>query len=124
MEKKLPGVFANKVEKPVGNNKKVFYSSHNDVESAGVNSDAIDNRRTGSTLSAAIEKAKSAGTPNINQKINSIFNSSNYIYKADVVLTTRDGKISKRIVGKNSIHLITMENELIPISEIIDIEIK
>lgn len=61
---------------------------------------------------------------NINQKINEVFNSSNYIYKADVELTLKSGTVVKRIVGRNSTHLITIENELIPISDVIDIKRK
>ena len=34
----------------------------------------------------------------------------------------KDGTVTKRIIGKNNTHLITMENELIPISDIIDIK--
>ena len=59
---------------------------------------------------------------NINQKINEIFSSSRYIYKADVEITLKSGKVVKRIVGKNSVHLITYDNELIPISDIVDIK--
>ena len=36
----------------------------------------------------------------------------------------KDGTVTKKIVGKNSTHLITMENELIPISDIVDIKTK
>ena len=59
---------------------------------------------------------------NINQKINNIFNSNKYVYKADVVITTKDGKVVKKIIGQNKTHLITIENELIPISNILDID--
>ena len=73
MEKKLPSVFANKNAKTVGNNKKVFYSSKDD------NLDIITNEDRGET--------PKRNERNINQKIKDIFNSSNYIYKADVELT-------------------------------------
>ena len=58
---------------------------------------------------------------NINQKINEIFNSRNYIYKANVVIEMKDKTISKTIIGRNSNYLITNSNELILISDIIDI---
>ena len=51
-----------------------------------------------------------------------MFNSTSYIYKADVKITLKNGSISKRIVGRNSTHLITIDNELIPITDILDIE--
>ncbi len=89
----LNGFFANKVDK--SNNKKVYYSSL---------------------------KEKKKNTKSVYQKINDIFNSRNYIYKADVVITTNDGTFSKRIIGRNKVSLITDKNEVIPIDSIIDIE--
>lgn len=106
MDKKLPGVFANKIERKAGNNEDVYYS----------NKDSKENEER--TVSSPI---KSNGK-NVNQKINEIFTSTNYIYKADVKITLKDKTINKRIVGRNSTHLITMENELIPLTDIVDIE--
>ena len=102
MDKKLPKVYANKIEKKVGNNDDVYYSHR-------LEDDRNDN------VSNLDEK-------NVNQKLNEIFNSTNYIYKADVKLTLKDKTVNKRIVGRNSTHLITIDNELIPISDIINIE--
>jgi len=104
MERKLPEMFVNKVE-TTGNNNKVFYSSKNEERTADV------------PVSKGREK-------NINQKISEIFSSSTYVYKADVELTIRGDIVTKRIVGRNSTHLITLDNELIPISDITDIKRK
>lgn len=90
-------VFANRINKQIHNNEVVYYSKNNE------------------------EKVDKKSTKNVYQKINEIFTSRNYIYKADVVIKTRNGTLSKRVIGKNSNHLITSDNELIPISEIIDI---
>lgn len=106
LEKKLPKVFANKINKNAGNNKNVFYSENNNVDETFSVSD------------------KNMLAKNINQKINEIFNSPNYIYKADVIIKLKDKTIDKRIIGKNSSNLITIENELIPISSIVDIKLK
>lgn len=118
MEKKLPSVFANKVERNAGNNKRVFYSADERMTASLPNENGQDRTSTGRTISTG------EITKNINQKINEIFKSSNYIYKADVELKLKSGKITKRIIGKNANNLITMDNELIPISEIIDIKRK
>lgn len=107
MEKKLPGVFPGKVKKNCGNNKQVFYSNKEEKE--------VSNEDRG----AGYKKVK-----NVNQKISEIFNSSNYVYKADVEIKLKSGTFNKRVVGRNSTHLITMENELIPIADIIDIRRK
>jgi len=108
MDKKIPKVFANDVNS-CGNNKGIFYSSHDeDIDFSASSSDDIVTNN---------EK-------NINQKIRDIFNSSSYVYKADVDIKLKSGNVTKRIVGKNSTHLITMDNELIPISDILDIKKK
>lgn len=104
MDKKLPKVFANKINKNLDNNKSIFYSNKENI-------DVVDNSIRNSNPAV-----------NINQKINSIFSSPKYVYKADVDITTNNGVVSKRVVGKNGTHLITIDNELIPISNIIDIE--
>ncbi|MEG2322541.1 MAG: hypothetical protein RSB71_03580 [Bacilli bacterium] len=94
MEKKLPKVFANDINKSLTNNDRFYYGKE--------------------------EKPKSK-IP-ISQKINKIFSSTNYVYKADVDITLNSGKVSKKIIGRNKTDLITMDNELIKISDIIDIE--
>lgn len=111
MEKKLPRVFANKIDKSLDNNENVFYSAKDDNDNLSDNAFFYQNERT------FVPNEK-----NVNQKINSIFTSSRYIYKADVDIKTKDGVISKRIIGRNSTHLITIDNELISITDIIDID--
>jgi len=121
MEKKLPKVFANKIEKEVGNNKMVFYSSKDGLDDGNSDirsySDKFDN--FSNKVKENLVKSK-----NIYQKLNDIFSSSRYVYKADVEIKLKDGVITKRIIGKNSTHLITIDNELIPISDILDIKHK
>lgn len=101
MNKKLPGIFANKDLRNVNNNSKVYYSYQKKEE----------------TPRSLIGKS-------VLQKINTIFSSNNYIYKIDVVITLNDKKITKKIIGKTKTQLITMDNELIPINDIIDIDYK
>lgn len=104
MEKKLPKLYANKIEKSLDNNTNVFYSRSQDDS---------DDRK---------DNSFGVRGENIYQKINSIFNSPKYVYKADVDIKTKNGLISKRIIGKNNTHLITIDNELISIADIIDIK--
>lgn len=96
MDKKLPKVFVNQIDKQINNNEKVFYSKEE-------------------------RSAKEVKGSNINEKISAIFASPKYVYKADVKIKLKDKTITKRIVGKNGNFLITIENELIPISDILDI---
>lgn len=105
MEKKLPSIFANKINKNIDNNKKIYYS---DLEQ-----NKIKEQQNNNFLKPQI---------NINQKINKIFNSPKYVYKADVTIKLKDKTINKKIIGKNNNNIITIDNELIPISDIEDIE--
>ena len=100
--KDLPKVFKNNVDKKFNNNNSVYYSSS-------------ENRNT--SLKENTEDNK-----NVLQKINEIFSSPNYVYKANVEITLKDKKITKRIIGRNKDFIITMDNSLIPINEIMDIK--
>ncbi len=96
--KDLPKVFHNKVNKNFNNNRSFYYSNNEPIE----------------------EEKKDTRT--ITQKINDIFSSPNYIYKANVEITLKDKKIVKRIIGRNKNYIITMDNDLISINDIIDIK--
>ena len=106
MSKELPKVYANKIEKNIENNKEYVVSKNEEKKETNNISE-----------NTSIEK-------NINQKINEIFSSYKYVYKADVVITTDEGEIVKNIIGKNGNNLITMDNELIDINSIKDIKFK
>lgn len=114
MKKELPKVYANKIDKEIKNNEFVAYSRNDRLDNREIIEEDGDN-------SSILSKELSG---NVNQKIRDIFNSKNYIYKADVVISLKDKKITKRIVGRNNNYLITYDNELIPITEIVDIDYK
>lgn len=113
VEKKLPKMFANKIEKELNNNKKVFYSKES---MQGKERDTVvkpSNENNGTRI---------AETKNIYQKINDIFTSEKYVYKANVNIKTKTGNIKTKVIGQNKSHLITFDNQLIAITEIEDIE--
>ena len=97
--KDLPKVFQNNTSKKFNNNNSVYYSN-----GKSTNDDNLvrDNKT-------------------ILQKINEIFSSPNYVYKANVEIKLKDKTINKRIIGRNKNFIITMDNMLIPITDIIDI---
>ncbi len=105
MDKKLPGIFVNKIEKKINNNNTVYYSKAN--------------------TNIKDEKQEKNDIPvNIRKKIQTLFKSTNYIYKLDTEITLKDKVITKRIIGYNERDVITFDNELIPIESIVDIEMK
>lgn len=102
MDKKLPSIFANRIDKKIENNSMVCVTKNEDrnVIMEEVKPEKID----------------------INKKLNKIFSSPKYVYKASVTITLKDKVITKKIIGKNGKNIITLDNELIPIEDILDIE--
>ena len=105
MEKELPKMYQNKINKTVNNIQKVYST--------------IDNKTTSSE--PAMTRSNRYKNRSINRKIDDIFNATDYVYKADVTIVTDTETLKKRIVARNKNNLITMENEFIPISIIRDI---
>lgn len=92
---KLPKVFANPIDKKINNYQDLYYSD-----------------RTPKALSKK----------DVNKKINEIFGSLDHVYKSRVRITMNDGIIEEQIVGKTNINLLTIDNKLIKITDILDIE--
>ena len=111
MEKKLPKVFANPQSKKFVNNEKVYYSK----EKNDLKFDLYKETKGDNTLLNSSNK-------NIYQKLNDIFSSEKYVYKADVEITTKKEKIKTKIIGQNRTHIITMDDKLIPITDIENID--
>lgn len=109
MKKDLPEMYHNNINKNINNNKCIYSSLIKNTEE----------ENTKKNSNKEINKKNDWFT--IEQKIFNIFNSKDYIYKADVTIVTDTQTIKKRIVGKNANNLITIDNEYIPISIIKDI---
>lgn len=98
MDNSLPKVYAAKIEENLKNTQEVFYSSKD------MRSQKSDNLT-------------------IESKINNIFNSKDYIYKKEVIISFKDKEERKVIIGRTNSSLLTFNNEHINISDIIDIKI-
>ena len=101
--KDLPKVFRNNVDKKFTNNNLIYYSN-NDTRNTSINEEIKDNKT-------------------VLQKINEIFASPNYVYKANVEITLKDKKVTKRIIGRNKNYIITMDNKIISIDSVKDIKV-
>ena len=106
MDKKLPKIFANKIDKKIENNNTYYATDKKEVEEVEAKKNTYD-------IPISVE-----------QKIKKIFNSTRYVYKADVLITTKNASFTKKIIGSSGGKLITIDNELIPIDDIIDIKFK
>lgn len=105
MKKELPKMYQNKITKTVPSIQKV-YSTINTKE------DIREDRTISNTRYPSIS---------IEKKIDNIFNSPDYVYKADVTIITDTETLTRRIIARNRNNIITIDNEYIPISIIRDI---
>lgn len=95
------------------------------VFAARIDKDLTNNNHFAITRSEEVVKQKKETInfeKSINQKLRDIFSSSKYVYKADVIITLKDKTITKKIIGRNKNQIITIDNELINIDDILDIE--
>jgi len=98
MKKKLPSLYKGKVKN----------NNSNQKESIVGNEKVI---------------VKEENTKPVSRQIKDIFSSPNYVYKADVSITLNTGEIIKKtIIGKTNNSLITMDDELIDVSNISQID--
>ena len=61
---------------------------------------------------------------NINEIIDSIFNGVGYSYNIPLIITTKDKIYETSLISRNNKNINTLDNQSIPISEIITIERK
>ena len=103
MNKKLPEIFQNKIDKTLDNNENIYYSATKTAkETIDINEKPVT----------------------IREKINKIFSSPTYVYKANVKITLDDKTYNTRIIGRNKNYLITMDNKTILIDDIKNIEVQ
>ena len=96
MKKDLPSVYANPIDKEIRNNNDIYFGK------------PIEDRSTNKV--------------NVYEKINGIFASPHHVYKSNVSIYTRNGKINTTIVGKSGNFLLCLNGDRINMLDIIDIE--
>ena len=105
MNKELPKMYQTKINKVVPSIQKVY-------STLDTKDDLIEERSIPSTKYSSIS---------IEKKIDNIFKSPDYVYKADVTIVTDTETLKRRIIARNRNNIITINNEYIPISIIRDI---
>ena len=100
MNKKLPNIFINKINKKLDNNKEVYYSDY----------DKKDN---------VVDKFEDI--KDIRNKMNEMYKDVPFLYKKKVVITLKDKEIEAKVISYNQNYLITMDNKRILLDDILDI---
>ncbi len=96
--KDLLKVFANKIDKILNNNKNVSYGELRDG-------------------------TKSVDRETLTKKINALFDSSDTTYSYNCKIIFSDREERHILIGRTNNYLVTRREKLIPISDIIDIEL-
>jgi hypothetical protein len=94
MEK--PRVFVSPINKKINNSQELYYGSNNEE--------------------------RKEDKKDIIKKINEIFSSINHVYKSKVLVTTIKDSFICDVVGKTSSSLLTLNGDVIPIKDILDIK--
>jgi len=95
--KKLPEIYINNINKKINNNKKVCH---------------VKNKNE-------LEKEPN----NIEDVLSQIFNGLGYSYNIPVLIETKNNKYETSIITKTKKNIVTIDNDIIPIKEIININI-
>ncbi len=111
--KKLPKIFQNEFAKTINNNKKICYLKEED--STSINK-----------LSSKVEEGSKTSLEDgvsVNTVLNQIFSGIGYSYNIPVTIKTKNRTYHTSLIARTAYHVITLDNEVIPISEIINISI-
>lgn len=112
MNKKLPKIAALPINKKISHNKEVFYSKEERVELP------VQKIRPTPIVFGKKDELE------ILEKINSVFHSTHHSFHIPVEITTKDKVYQTRLAGKFGNKILTMDDEEIFISDIIDFQIK
>lgn len=97
--KKLPKIFQNDFSKTINNNKKICYLKNDDINN---------------TYNLRM----------INSVLDDIFNGLGYPYNISVIINTDNKIYDTSLIARDKENIITLDNEIIPIKNIISIDIK
>lgn len=109
---KKPKVYANPIDKKIKNNQELFDSEL-----------YIDNQSL-ELRSKTFNETDDYKNLTVLEKIEKLLNRNGYIFNVDVSIITKEKKYNTKIAGKVNNHLITLDNDIININDIIELEIK
>lgn len=105
--KKLPKVFQNNISKPINNNKKVCYLKNEEKEIT--------------TENIIIQEESNQ---DITKILDEVFSGIGYAYNIPLEIKTNSKTYNTSLIAKTNRNVITLDNEIISISDIISINLK
>lgn len=109
---KKPKVFQNKIDKVIKNNKTVFDSSKEEV---------LEIVKEDVNKENNVDKVDSNSS--VVDKITRLLNREGYVFNVPVCIITRDNKYETNIASVVNNCIITLDNDVIPLDDVLDIEI-
>lgn len=100
--KKLPKIYQNEIDKNIKNNKTVYRFKNMDTRS----STPYENNKT------------------VKETLDEIFNGIGYALNIVVLIKTKSKEYETTLVARTSNNIVTIDNEVIPIEDILNLEIK
>ena len=108
MDKKLPRIFKSDIDKEINNNRSVYYVK-------GENDEFSFSTKKEMQTDVFID---------IEEKINKIFKPGRHSFNVGVEIITANKTYDTKIAGKIRDCIVTLDNDVIPIKDIVDIKIK
>lgn len=110
---KKPKVFANTINKKINNNQELF-------ESDNINSyeERLPIKKRTNYL---YDESKNYDNLTVLEKLDKLFSRNGYIFNIRVTIITKEKKYNTQIAGKVNNTLITLDNDIIKINDIVDI---
>ena len=111
MNKKLPSIFKNEIDKKIDNNKKVFYSKYESVGNVVEKTSEVDssNDRSVSSLSSSLDD---------------LLKNNQFIFNVPVEISLKEEIVNTKIVSKVGDHLLTSSGKIINLEDVLLIRIK
>lgn len=106
--KKLPKIYQNDITKKIKNNKSICI--------------CIEGKSKYHPKENKIEEIKTS--EQIDETLNKIFSGIGYSYNIPVIIEYSDKKVETSLIAKTNNNIVTLENEIIPITDIKTIKIK
>lgn len=110
MDKKLPSIFKNEIDKKIDNNKKVFYSKYESIGNVVEKTIEVDSLNDRSV--------------SLSSSLDDLLRNNQFIFNVPVEISLKDEIVNTKIVSKVGDHLLTSNGKIINLEDILLIRIK
>lgn len=110
MDKKLPSIFKNEIDKNIDNNRKVFYSKYESIGNVVEKTSEVDSSNDKSV--------------SLSSSLDDLLKNNQFIFNVPVEISLKEEIVNTKIVSKVGDHLLTSSGKIINLEDILLIRIK